>query len=310
MDAIHDIAAFIRVADRGGFTAAAEDLGLTPSAVSKLIARLEDRLGVRLLMRTTRRVSLTPEGELYLMRCRDIASAMEAADAEVSAAGGRPQGTLKINVGTAFAKHQLAGMVPGFCERYPDIHLDIAIMDRQVDVIAENVDVAIRTGALGDSRLVARKIADSRRFICASPQYLAREGRPEKPADLTRHNCLVLSNFAHLARWPFHTPEGVNRMEVSGRMTCDSADMLLDYAIAGFGIVRLGDMLAGEAIKRGDLTPLLTEHHIDEPYSLWAVMPPGRNRTPRVRVFVDALVAAFGHAPWDVPRPWKAPVGL
>lgn len=300
MDAGHDLAAFVKVADRGGFSAAAEDLGLTPSALSKLISRLEQRLGARLLARSTRKVALTPEGEIYLAHCRDILAAMEAADAEVSAAGGKPQGVVRINVGTAFATHQLSSFIPDFCARYPDLHLDIAVTDRLVDVLTESVDVAIRTGPLGDSRLVARKIGESRRFICASPAYLARHGRPELPADLLSHNCLLLSNFSQLARWPFHTPEGVNRMQVAGRMTCDSADMLLDYAVRGFGIVRLGDMLVGESIRRGELVTMLDEHHVDEPYPIWAVMPPGRNRALRVRVFVDALAEAFKDSPWNI----------
>lgn len=300
MAQIEDMSAFVRVVDRGSFSAAAGDLGLTPSALSKLISRLEQRLKARLLIRTTRKIALTPEGEIYLGHCRDIVAAIEAADSEVSSAGGRPEGVVRVNVGTAFAKHQLARFVPAFCDRYPDVHLEVSVLDRQVDVLTENVDVAIRTGALGDSRLVARKIAEGRRYICASPDYIARMGAPEKPADLVRHNCLVLSNFSQLARWPFHTPEGVNRMQVRGRMTCDNANMLLDYALSGFAIVRLSDMMAADAIRRGELVPLLIEHHVDEPFPIWALMPPGRNRALRVRVFVDALVEAFGRAPWTL----------
>ncbi len=310
MDPFHDLTAFIRVADRGGFTAAAEDLGLTPSAVSKLISRLEERLGARLLVRTTRRIALTPEGETYLARCRDIVAAIEAADAEVSASREQPKGLVRVNVGTAFGKHQLAKVVAEFCARYPEVQLDISIQDRHVDVIAENVDVAIRTGSLGDSRLVARKICDNHRFICASPAYIARMGAPQTPADLRNHNCLVISSFAHLARWPFHTPEGVNRMEVTGRITCDSADVLLDMALAGAGIVRLGDAIVGDPIRRGALVPLLTDHHVDEAFVLWAVMPPGRNRALRVRVFVDFLIEKFADAPWRVETSGKTPVGL
>ncbi|WP_342361287.1 LysR family transcriptional regulator [Terrarubrum flagellatum] len=302
MEAGHDLAAFVKVADRGGFSAAAEDLGLTPSALSKLVSRLEERLGARLFARSTRKVSLTPEGEVYLAHCRDILAAMEAADAEISAAGGRPQGVVRVNVGSAFARHQLDSFVPDFCARYPDVHLDIAVTDRLIDVLTEGVDVAIRTGTLSDSRLVARKIGESRRYICASPDYLARNGTPRLPADLVSHNCLLLSNFSALARWPFMTPEGLNRMQVSGRMTCDSADLLLDYAVRGFGIVRLGDMLVGDAIRRGDLVTLLEDHHVEEPYGIWAVMPPGRNRALRVRVFVDALAEAFKDSPWNIAK--------
>lgn len=311
MESGYELGVFTRVAERGSFAAAAADLDLTPSAASKIVSRLEARLGVRLLVRTTRRLALTAEGDLYLARCRDILAAIEEAEREVSAAGGRAQGLVRINVSTAFGKHQLAKATAEFCARYPDVDLDLSIQDRHVDVIAENVDVAIRTGALGDSRLVARKIADCRRFICASPAYLARHGEPATPAELHGHNCLIVSSFPHLARWPFHTPEGVNRMAVGGRLACDSADVLLDLTLAGFGISRMADFISGEPIRRGDLKPILVAHHVDEPLPLWAVMPPGRNRTLRVRVFVDFLIEKFGRAPWRVDRPEETePAGL
>src|ERR1700752_4788607 len=163
--------AFVRVAERGSFAAAA-DLGLTPSALSKLVTRIEDRLGVRLLTRTTRKLALTAEGELFVARSRDILASIEAAEAEVTAASERPRGHLRISVGTAVAKQILGPALPVFLDRYPDITVELHVSDRQVDLVAEQIDVAIRSGALGDSTLVARKVGEGTRVICASPLYL------------------------------------------------------------------------------------------------------------------------------------------
>src|SRR5215211_5362763 len=175
---------FVRVIERGSFAAAADDLGITPSALSKLVTRIEDRLGVRLLTRTTRRLALTAEGELFVARSRDILASIEAAEAEVTAASRLPRGHLRISVGTAIAKQILGPALPVFLARYADITVELHVSDRQIDLVAEQVDVAIRSGALGDSTLVARKIAEATRVICASPLYLKKHGSPLVPADL------------------------------------------------------------------------------------------------------------------------------
>lgn len=295
-----EMQAFTRIAELGSFAAAAAELGLTASALSRLVARLEDRLGVVLISRTTRRLALTVEGETYLRRAREILAAIEAAEAEVSACVERPRGLIRLNTGTALGKHQLAPLLPEFHRRHPDIRIDLTISDRTIDLMAENVDMVLRTGALGDSSLVARKIAEGRRLICASPGYLARHGTPRRPADLAAHNCMVIPGVSHLARWPFVTPEGINHLEVRGNITCDNADLLLDLAIAGHGIVRLGDALCGAAVRRGALVPLLEDHHMSEPFPVWVVVPPGRQRLPRIRVLIDFLIEMFAHAPWRV----------
>jgi DNA-binding transcriptional LysR family regulator len=250
-----DIGLFVSVVETGSFSAAAEVSGLTPSAVSKAITRMEDRLGVKLLERTTRRLALTQEGETMLTRGREILAAVEAAEAEVTANRGKPRGLVRLNTGTAFAKHRLAPVMSLFRELYPDIALEMSISDRRIDVIAEQVDVAIRTGPLGDSTLVARKIGSMRRVICASPDYLRRHGRPEVPADLMRHNCLLLQGFARLAQWPMRENGRQTLLNVKGSVTCDSADLLLDLALNGVGIVRFGDFLAERAIAEGRLVP-------------------------------------------------------
>ena len=284
--------AFVRVAERGSFAAAATDLGLTPSALSKLVTRIEDRLGVRLLTRTTRRLALTAEGELFVARSREILASIEAAEAEVTAASERPRGHLRISVGTALAKQILGPALPVFLDRYPDISVELHVSDRQIDLVAEQVDVAIRSGALGDSTLVARKIAEATRMVCASPLYLARHGSPRVPADLLRHNCLTLPGPAW-SRWPFHSHEGINRLEISGTFTSDNADLLFDMAVAGLGIARLADFMVARAVREGALVPLLVESHVPESFPIHALTVPGRHRAPRVRAFIEFLAEQF-----------------
>jgi len=296
----NDMNAFVRVVEKGSFAAAAQDLGLTPSAVSKIVTRVEQRLGVQLLARTTRRLALTPEGETYYQRCQEILEAIEAAEAEVATAGMSLRGHIRVNASSSIARYQLAHIMPEFLARHDAITVELGATDRQIDLIAENVDVAIRTGALADSSLVARKIAEARRIICASPLYLERRGKPEVPGDLLEHNCLLVTNFAHLARWPFYTPEGINRLLVSGDITSDSSDVLLELALDGHGIIRALDLLAARYVRQERLVPLLLDEHVDEPTTIWAVTPPGRNRVPRVRAFVDFLVERWGSAPWQI----------
>lgn len=284
--------AFVRVAERGSFAAAAEDLSLTPSALSKLVTRIEDRLGVRLLTRTTRKLALTAEGELFVARSREILAAIEAAEAEVTAASEQPRGHLRVSVGTAIAKQILGPALPVFLDRYPDITVELHVSDRQVDLVAEQIDVAIRSGALGDSTLVARRIAEAKRVICASPAYLRKHGSPQVPADLLQHNCLTLPGPAW-SRWPFHTHEGINRLEVSGSFTSDNADLLLDVAVAGLGIARLADFMVDRAVQRGDLVQLLMDSHVPESFPMHALTVPGRHRAPRIRAFIDFVAGQF-----------------
>jgi len=284
--------AFVRVAERGSFAAAAADLGLTPSALSKLVTRIEDRLGVRLLTRTTRKLALTAEGELFVARSRDILASIEAAEAEVTAASERPRGHLRISVGTAVAKQILGPALPVFLDRYADITVELHVSDRQVDLVAEQIDVAIRSGALGDSTLVARKVGEATRVICASPSYLEKHGTPRVPSDLLQHNCLTLPGPAW-SQWPFHTHEGINRLAVSGTFTSDNADLLLDMAMAGLGVARLADFMVARALRDGVLIRLLVDSHVPESFPIHALTVPGRHRAPRIRAFVDFFAQEF-----------------
>jgi DNA-binding transcriptional LysR family regulator len=291
--------AFVRVVERRSFSAAAADLALTPSAVSKLVARLEDRLGARLLHRTTRRLSLTSEGELYFSRARQIVADIDEAEAEVTRSRASPRGHLHVNTSNAFATHQLAPVLPAFLARYPDITVELSVTDRVVDLVEDYADVIIRAGRIPDTALSARKIADVARVICAAPSYLAERGTPREPADLSSHVCISLS-VGEATRWPFRTSRGIEQFDIPARVTSDNGEVALRLALDGAGIVRLGDLLVGEPIRRGMLVPLLRDVHHAEPIALSAVYLAGRHRMPKVRVFLDFLIERFSRAPWRI----------
>lgn len=295
--------AFVRAATAGGFSSAARELGLTPSAVSKLVARLENRLGVRLLNRTTRRLSLTPEGAVYLERARRIVTDIEEAEAEITTFRKRPRGPFRINVLVAFGRSQLLPVLPKFLERYPDIQLDVELSDVRVDLLRAGVDMAIRLGALGDSTATARKICDVERIVCASPAYIARRGAPRRPEELLEHNCLTINSYPPGRRWPFHTRKGRRTIEVSGNLMASDGDALLELALQGVGIVRLADFVVGPEIAKGTLQPLLADAHDTSPIPLHAVHyyhARGRQRSPKTTAMIDFLLERFAHRPWRV----------
>jgi DNA-binding transcriptional LysR family regulator len=297
-----DMAAFVRAVEKGGFSSAARELGLTPSAISKLVTRMEDRLGVRLLNRTTRRLALTPEGEAFYHRAQRILADIEEAEDEVARFRARPRGKLRVNVGTAFGAHQLVPALPEFLARFPEIEVEITMTDRIVDLVEEGADIGLRFGQLADSSLVSRKICDMERVVCAAPAYLERHGTPASPEALLAHNCLVITGNPQFRRWPFETPEGVREVEVSGNVAASTADTLLQLALLGVGIIRLADVIVGESIAKGRLAPVLEKVHHAEPLPLHAVFPQGRHRSPRVAALVDFLIEQFADAPWRVAK--------
>jgi DNA-binding transcriptional LysR family regulator len=291
MSDITDLRTFVQVIERGGFAAASKDLGITPSGVSKLVTRLEDRLGVRLLHRTTRRLSLTPEGETYHLRARDILAAIDDAEAEVSRAGQRPRGRLRVNCPPAFALNQLAPTLSKFLAQYPEVELELTVTDRLIDLLAENADIAIRSGPVDDPSLVTRTFGEIQRGLFASLEYLARRGTPRTPEALRDHDCIVLKLFPSSLRWPFYDDGQVRVIDIRSRV-----------AIAGCGITRLADLIASQAVREGRLKPVLVESHVAESVPLSAIYPQGRHRMPKVRVFLDFLVEHFSHVPWLRPR--------
>lgn len=289
MSATEEMTAFVRVAELGSFAKAAEELRLSPSALSKLVGRLEKRLGAALMTRTTRRLWLTQEGTLYLQRAREVLDLIERAEQDVAAARARPRGHIRVNTGTAIAKFITGSAVPEFLATYPEITLDLTVTDRVIDPVAEHIDVALRTGPVAESELVVRKLTELKRVICAAPAYLQKYGTPNTPAELVGHNCLTLSSLPHLNAWPFQLGEGINRQQVSGSFSCDNVGILFDMALGGFGIIRLANFVVDRALRDGDLVELFADLHVSETVPMWAVMPPGRYRARRVQLFVDFM---------------------
>jgi len=297
MSGLEDVRAFVKTAETGSFASAAVELNVTPSALSKLVSRLEDRLGVRLMHRTTRRLALTTEGELYLARAAQILADVDELDAEVAKSRGAPRGRLRVNTSNGFGVHQLAPVLPDFLSRYPEVQVELSITDHIVSLMDDRYDVAIRVGTVPEGSLAAVKIGEIERTICAAPSYLAKHGVPEAPTDLLRHACVGLAPQAP-HRWPFHGPGGLEIVTLTPSVTTDNAECALKLALAGAGIIRLGDVVVGDALRAGTLVPLLTETHHAEPLPLSAISLAGRRRIPKVRVFIEFLLERFTSQPW------------
>ena len=300
IDHAHEMAAFVRVVDAQGFSAAAPVPGLTPSAVSKLVTRLEARLGVRLLQRTTRALSLTAEGEAFHAAARRIVGEIAALEAEIGDRRGTPHGLLRVTTSLTFSTHQLTPMIGEFLARYPAIQLELMPTDRVVDIIEESVDVAIRVGRLPDSSFMARKIGDDVRLVCAAPSYLAAHPMPRRPEDLAHHNCILSRDRAHLNRWPFRIDGRVREIEVDGRVAVSEGEAQLRLGLQGLGIVRLTRLTVATAIKRGELVPLLLDYSAEEPVPIHAVYPHRRHLAAKVTAFIDFIVEKFTPPPWEI----------
>jgi DNA-binding transcriptional LysR family regulator len=305
MDQVFAMDVLLRAVDKGGFAPVARELGVSPSALSKVVAKLEERLGVKLLHRTTRHLRPTAEGEAYLERAARIVAAVREADNEAMRHGGEPSGRLRLIVGLSFGTYALVPSLPEFLARYPAIDLDLVMGERAVDPSESGADLAIRLGALADSSLIARRICDVERVICAAPSYIAGNGMPRDPQALDRHDCLTLADAPELGRWPF-TVDGkplVVDVRGRGRITANNAETLLELAVLGQGIVRLPDVIVGPALRDGRLVALFADTHIAEPVPVYAIYPYTRQRPPKVGAMIDFLVETFADAPWRTPAP-------
>lgn len=298
MDLASRMILFARVVDTGSFSGAARALEQSPSAVSRQIGALEDRVGVRLLNRTQHGISLTEEGRAFHQRCRTVALEVAQAEEALSAIG-ELRGTLRVVSTVAFGKAQLLPMLPRFLEMYPELRLSLDLTDRPVDLAAEDVDVAIRfSEQVTGPDVIARKLAPNRRVICAAPSYVERWGAPETPADLARHNCLGLTTVAAWNDWAFDEPNA-ETMRISGNFEANSADAIYHAALAGVGIARLSTYLVQDDLRAGRLVRLLP-HYIQDNANIVAIYAERRNLAPKIRAFLDFLVNHFGSVP-----PWE-----
>lgn len=289
---------FIAVVECGGFSPAAHKLGISKSAVSKRITQLESRLGVRLLYRTTRRLSLTEAGERYFEHAvKALAHACEAEDA-VTQLQSTPQGRLRINVPMSFGRMHLAPLIPRFLVQYPKIQIDMTMEDGIVNLVDEGYDLAIRAGELPDSSLVARELVPLRTVLCASPSYLERYPQPAKPGDLHQHNCVIFSHGP--SEWLFERNGITETVAVSGNLRVSNGEVVREGILQGLGIGRVASFLVGADLASGRLRPVLAEYHM--PTTAFNIVYPQRRHLPsKVRVFIDFMTRAIDHDEpyWD-----------
>jgi DNA-binding transcriptional LysR family regulator len=295
---IDDLRLFVRIARLGSISAAARDMSVTPAGASARLAAFEKGLGARLLHRTTRQATLTEDGLAFLPHAEHVLDAAEAARAALGREQATPRGTLRVAAPGSFARMHIVPGLPDFCGRYPDLVLDLRISDSVVDLVEGAFDVAVRYAELGDSSFVARRLAPDRRVLVASPEYLRRRGRPKTPDDLAEHTCLVVGT---LDLWTFQGVGGkpiVRR--VSPALRINDGEAVRDAACAGLGIALMATWCAAEELRSGALVPALPEYPLVSTQTLWALYPSSRELAPKVRAFIDWLVARFGPEPyWD-----------
>ena len=312
-DPLLQMSVFAKVVSAGSLSAAARELGISTAVVSRRLAALESRHGVRLLNRTTRRLSLTDEGTSYLEACGRILGEIEEADGAVAARRVEPQGVLKVAMSAAFGHQHISPLIPEFAARYPKVSLALSLSDRPVNLIEDGFDLAIRIAHLDDSSLAARKLAPNRRVVCASPEYLLRHGEPRTPQELAQHNCLVLSwESGFSMNWEYFDPDGSpGSVRVSGRFACDDWEVLREWALAGLGIALKSTWDVRRHLEDGSLVRLFSEHTFGSDVGIYAVYPHRRNLPAKTRAFIDFLADSFGPEPyWDRPLAARPPQGV
>lgn len=287
MEPLNDVACFVAVVDRGSFTAAAEHLGLSRSAASKLVSQLEARLGARLMHRTTRRLSLTEVGQAFYSNARRGLQEIAEAEAAVSALQATPRGTLRLNVPMSFGILHLAPAIAAFLARYPEINVDMRLDDRKLDLVEEGFDVAIRIGDLPDSSLVARRLCTSPHVLCATPDYLRRHGEPRTPDEVRRHNALVFSYSDAPSQWQFTARDGGTiTVPVTGSVRMNNSLALREVLLAHAGLALTPRFVVAADLRAGRLAAVLTDYRLREP-PVYALYPERRHLSPKVRAFVE-----------------------
>jgi DNA-binding transcriptional LysR family regulator len=298
LDDLVSMAMFARVVEAASFTAAADALGVSKSAVSKRVAALEERLGARLLHRTTRRLSLTPDGARLHERCLHMLRAVDDAAELVQADGDEPRGVLRVNCSSTLAEHHLGGAVTAFVARHPKVQVDLSTDNALIDLISERIDVAVRMATrLDSSSLVARRIATSHKLACASPGYLAARGTPRVPDDLRGHACLHFSALRPELEWRFEGGERATVVPVTGPLQSDNVEALRRAAVAGAGIVLLPTFVVAGDLEAGRLVTVLDDHPVAA-LGVFVLYARGKFVPTKVRAFVDHLASHLRRARW------------
>jgi DNA-binding transcriptional LysR family regulator len=300
MDRFHAITAFVRVVEAGSFARAAERLGVSVSAVSRQVAELEAHLAVRLLNRTTRRLSLTEGGQAFYERSVQLLADLDEAEVAVTSASIVPRGTLRLTCSATFGARHLAPAVAAFTSRYPQMRFDAELSERIVDLVEEGFDLAVRVGATGSQNLVARKIGSSRIVCCAAPSYLELHGEPREPEDLATHACMTYEYLPTRNVWSFRDPRGGERsVRIAGPVHANNGRFLEALAAEGAGIVREPDFIVGPDVRAGRLKAILTEFE-PAPLPIYIVYPSRRHLSAKVRAFADFLSERFATEKWGI----------
>jgi len=292
MNTIEDMRVFVAVAEQNGFTSAAASLGMSNPGVTRHIARLEARLGVRLFNRTTRRVSLTTTGVAYYQRCLMLLADFDELESSIREQGLKPTGTLRINAPVSFGIAKLAPLLAGFRSRYPEVKLDLTLTDRLSDIVEEGYDLAIRITRQPGLALIARKLTETRLLLCAAPGYLERRGTPSLPADLLAHECLSYTYWSDGETWRLSGPDGDVSIPVHGSLRANNGDLLLQAARDGLGIVLQPDFLVASDLASGRLVEVLPDHNMAS-MGIYAVYASRSHLAPKVRTFIDYLANAL-----------------
>jgi DNA-binding transcriptional LysR family regulator len=301
-DRLKQIEAFVLTTQKGSLTAAAQAEGVAPAMIGRRIDALEVRLGVKLLLRSTRRISLTHEGSAFLEDCTRLLADLANAEASVSAGGVKASGHLRITAPGGFGRRHVAPLVPGFLALHPEVSLSLNLSDRIIDLLNEGYDCAVRVGDLPDSSLISVRLADNRRRCVAAPAYLARAGTPMHPTDLLRHECLTLSSEASQSRgWAFTIDGEVQYLRPPGRLDCSDGQVLHDWCLAGLGIAWRSTWEVQGDLRAGHLVPVL-EDYAGPPNGIHALFPHARHLPLRVRLWIDYLKHSYG-----APGYWNAP---
>ncbi len=295
MDRLKSMEVFSRVVEAGSFAAAAEQMAMSRAMASKHVMELEDRLGVKLLNRTTRRLSLTEGGRMFVDRAREILAAIEELETTVTSQQVDPKGVLRVNAPMTFGRLHVAPALPDYCQRYPKVSVEITFNDRQIDLVEEGVDVAIRIGALQDSSMIARKLGETRMVVCAAPAYLETAPKLDDPEDLKDHNCLIYTLWSQVSDWVLEGVGGRRTVRVDGNLRTNNGETISEAAVAGMGVIIQPSFIVDPHLATGQLVEVL--HGWRAPtIGLYAVYSPTKHVSAKIRSFLDFLVERFSTA--------------
>jgi LysR family transcriptional activator of dmlA len=300
MDLSSELAFFYQLAKAGSLTATAREMNLTPPAVSKRLAQLEARLGVRLLNRTTRKVSLTEEGELYYREAARILSDIEQLEQTVASRRAAPRGLVRLNATFGFGHRCLAPAISRFVRQYPEVRVQLQLTDKPINLTDEGYDVGVRLGKLEDASLIARRIARNRQLLVAAPAYLKKHGTPKHPSELAKHDCLIIRENDAYGVWKFTHKSESETVRVSGSLASNNGEVVRNWALEGHGIMLRSEWDLADHLRRGELVEILAQWRAPDA-DIHAVFPQRLHLSAKVRVLIDFLVETFESPPWETP---------